>query len=97
MIKRCPDTRGRRAGVRSVARLLCGQGRCFCDPGYFGPGCEHLACPGGGNCSNAGMCVNGTCQCASGYARSLCAISLSPRQSTAHGVFDRYDFRCDDG
>ena len=49
-------------------------GQCLCQPGWHGPGCEHMEkCPGeGGGCNGRGKCVAGKCYCRPGYGGPGC-------------------------
>uniref|UniRef100_A0A8C5PE68 Tenascin C n=1 Tax=Leptobrachium leishanense TaxID=445787 RepID=A0A8C5PE68_9ANUR len=44
---------------------------CICEPGWTGPNCTELECPG--NCSNRGLCINGKCVCAKGFTGDDCS------------------------
>ena len=50
--------------------------RCECNPGYAGAACEARTCLMG--CSGHGLCRNGTCVCALGYAGTDCATTTAP-------------------
>ncbi|XP_054834869.1 tenascin-X isoform X2 [Eublepharis macularius] len=45
---------------------------CDCEPGWGGPTCAQPACPGGCGGPQRGKCVDGRCQCRSGYSGIRC-------------------------
>lgn len=49
---------------------------CECEPGYAGNACEARTCLMG--CSGHGLCKDGTCVCALGYAGPDCAETTAP-------------------
>merc|ERR1711871_1310646 len=49
-----------------------------CAKGYCGEGCDTLCCPGNGDCSGNGICVNATCHCKPGFTGSGCETQLCP-------------------
>ncbi|WKX99660.1 hypothetical protein Q1695_014493 [Nippostrongylus brasiliensis] len=52
----------------------CGdEGRCHCEKGWTGDGCELRACPHP-TCSDRGVCVNGQCYCSDGWRGVDCSI-----------------------
>ncbi len=85
-------------------RGRCHRGRCFCNPGFMGHGCEeHLPCPSSPDdptlvCSGNGECANGQCDCAPGFEGNACEMELAcPQGCTGRGVCRWGQCFCDVG
>lgn len=84
--------------VDCSSRGKCHRGRCFCDPGFGGDGCEEqLQCPGP-DCSGNGECANGKCVCAPGFSGDACEVKMAcPSNCNHHGTCKWGKCFCDIG
>ena len=73
----------RRPPRAAAGRGACADGVCVCAPGFAGPSCSSITCPG--DCSGHGACdgASGTCRCDAGYVFANCsgwrALARCPR------------------
>ncbi|KAM8933450.1 tenascin isoform 2-T2 [Pelodytes ibericus] len=56
---------------------------CICEPGWTGPNCTEVECPG--NCNNKGICVNGKCVCEQGFTGDDCNELSCPEDCNDQG------------
>jgi len=72
-------------------RGTCIHGKCQCEKGFWGPGCERKRCPSGfihnrpqihRDCSGHGLCneIDGTCTCANGWDGVACIQKICTQQ-----------------
>lgn len=74
------------------SRGRCVRGTCECDEGFGGAACASRVCPGGGSCSDHGVCnaLNGTCICNGGWQGEGCEERTCEADCYGHGI-------CQDG
>ncbi|CAG5867584.1 unnamed protein product [Menidia menidia] len=68
---------------------------CLCEPGWRGPNCSELECPGG--CRGRGRCVDGKCECFKGFAGTDCDLEACPLTCGARGRCEAGVCVCSDG
>nr|XP_033816344.1 tenascin isoform X2 [Geotrypetes seraphini] len=73
------DTRPFCNGRGNYSTEACG---CICEPGWKGPNCSEVECPG--NC-NRGQCVNGKCVCEEGFTGEDCSETACPNYCNDQG------------
>lgn len=80
------------------SRGRCHRGRCFCDPGFGGDGCDtRLPCPGP-DCSGNGECANGKCVCSPGFSGDACDVEVACASGcNGHGICKWGKCFCDIG
>jgi len=53
---------------------VCVDGKCLCDPGFFGPDCSISLSVCVYHCSGAGLCEASQCTCVDGYSNMDCSV-----------------------
>ncbi|XP_030063010.1 tenascin isoform X4 [Microcaecilia unicolor] len=67
-------------GRGNYSTEICG---CICEPGWKGPNCSEVGCPG--NCNNKGQCINGKCVCDKGFTGEDCSETACPNYCNDQG------------
>ncbi|XP_030579663.1 tenascin isoform X2 [Archocentrus centrarchus] len=68
---------------------------CVCEPGWKGPNCTELECPG--DCQDQGRCVDGKCECFEGFGGDDCGIELCLLDCGDYGHCVDGSCLCEDG
>ena len=73
------------------------KGKCYCENGFAGKGCERKVCPytPRGECDNAGRCIQGTCMCREGFFGRACTKRRCTLKCSGHGICTNRTFACD--
>ena len=84
-------TTGVNSSVGSTAEVCSGHGvcnpsngKCSCDGGWQGTGCESRSCPY--DCHGHGKCLGGVCYCEPGFEGDTCAFQTCPNRCSARGA-----------
>jgi flagellar hook-basal body complex protein FliE len=72
------DTSAKTCALDCSGSGVCLAGKCLCNEGYFGEGCENKRCAS--DCSGNGFCFQGQCRCTGNYRGEACneVIPTSP-------------------